>query len=549
MQLESVLKIVNYGKYSKPFIYYLLEYSNDTELKRYLRISKAKWVVKNQNLLKKIDAELKNCNNVGIKHLILSTKLSVVRVLKYQQANRKLYHKLIKEFGNIPLSCRGIIGKTLKMNEAYNHDHNFKEFRTWSQRHMKDNVDIALELNAKAIKFARKKEYKKAAIVYYCVYQNALKYPHPTYITAGLNNAAWYRKFSNLERAVKDSEELAYYLGYYLEYSTAILGYLDTILVVSRENDDYASFYKVSKILNFYYEALTKNIPEKREKYKKTMLNARKCCLVQKKKGVKRDEVSTSKTLQKFLNQKIDKPRLFAKEKGIPHVSLYRVLKGEKETVKIKTLMQIVQALELELSFENPREINYILLCIKEDQQFFLNCEKLKDFSISEIKQLLLRGVFVQLPDESVDYLKLFSLAEDIEKLIKYVGADYSRKEFINACFEPEHFYYKGRTDLFNILVEAVGDERALSKLVNLYATVKKNEHIEILNIYFREYARYSNTQWDFDVAEVLENRFSDPDYERVIAFCRKLNLSELYGYLCTWYFDGKERYRLIEIL
>ena len=78
------------------------------------------------------------------------------------------------------------------MNGAYNCNDNFKEFRTWSKGYIKDDIDNALALNAVAIKYSRKKEYEKASKIYYCVYQNAVKQAHPTYIVAGLNNAAWY---------------------------------------------------------------------------------------------------------------------------------------------------------------------------------------------------------------------------------------------------------------------------------------------------------------------------------------------------------------------
>jgi hypothetical protein len=81
---------------------------------------------------------------------------------------------------------------------------------------------------------------------------------------------------------------------------------------------------------------------------------------------------------------------------------------------------------------------------------------------------------------------------------------------------------------------------------VDLYASLQETTEIELLNIYFREYARYSTTNWNFDVQEVLGNRFSDRAYDKIAAFCKRLNLSDLYGYVCTWFFEEVRRKRLI---
>jgi hypothetical protein len=159
----------------------LLNYSNDEEIKRYLKLLKMKWVSKNRQVLERVRLELDQCKNVGLSYLLLSVELNLTRVLKLKEENKRLHHKLMKHFEKIPIACRNSVGKSLKMDGAYNANNNFKAFRTWSETHLNDHVDIALELNAKAIKFDRDGEDDKAAIVYYCVFQNALKYPHPIY--------------------------------------------------------------------------------------------------------------------------------------------------------------------------------------------------------------------------------------------------------------------------------------------------------------------------------------------------------------------------------
>jgi hypothetical protein len=41
-----------------------------------------------------------------------------------------------------------------------------------------------------------------------------------------------------------------------------------------------------------------------------------------------------------------------------------------------------------------------------------------------------------------------------------------------------------------------------------------------------------------------VSKRFFDPDYEKIALFCKKINISEVFGYLCTWQFEGEERKR-----
>jgi len=90
---------------------------------------------------------------------------------------------------------------------------------------------------------------------------------------------------------------------------------------------------------------------------------------------------------------------------------------------------------------------------------------------------------------------------------------------------------------------------KKISVLPALYSSVQCTDAIERLNSYFRQYVRYATTPWCFDINEVMADRFSDPDYPAIEAFCRKMGLSTLYGYLCTWYYERSERDKLIQIL
>ena len=78
--------------------------------------------------------------------------------------------------------------------------------------------------------------------------------------------------------------------------------------------------------------------------------------------------------------------------------------------------------------------------------------------------------------------------------------------------------------------------------IITLPIHCQSTEKLEQLNVYFRQYVRYSTTPWRFDVEDVLSERFSDPNYVNISRFCKKINISEMFGYLCTWEFEEEER-------
>jgi len=143
----------------------------------------------------------------------------------------------------------------------------------------------------------------------------------------------------------------------------------------------------------------------------------------------------------------------------------------------------------------------------------------------------------------------------DRGKLYGYARGTPERMSFFNLAlclFLKENDlnpFYKARFELANQLLSEMNRMRFITPLMRLYVSVSSVEDLERLNIYFRQYVRYSRTPWRFDVDEVMSERFSDPDQKKIARSCRKLNLSEMYGYLCTWYFEGEERERLVGIL
>ena len=553
MNINQILKSIDNTLYSEAIRNYLYTFTEDVDLKKFLEIQNNYLTQILKDLPEILCKSIKGCKNTGIRYLLFSIQLDTSRFLsefgatelreKQKILNRQLYLKLIKNFGKIPEPCRKIVGRTLKLNKAYNYKDDLKEFRTWSIKHLENDSDATFKtlLNAVCLSDAT---VIKASREYYQAFQEALNQPDPFRILTGLNNAVVYIREANLNKAIEISKVLSFYFGFYGEVHHINLIVARTLMQCAKQNKNYNHFFEAIVIMDYYYERLIKPIPSLKMMYYPMIRIARLNAFVRKKKTVKRDEVSNSKVLRTFLKRKLGKTNEFIKRHGLPTTTVYRVLNGKCPVVLIKTLKKFIMALGIKTSFENPKEINYVLRIIKAEETFEKYIEKIQVLSNDELTILLIRGIFITLKDESLDYRKLLSLVTKKEEFIEYLKKDPERIMFINRCFYDDYGFYKGRQQLFEQL-----NEHTRSKLILLYTSLKTDKEIELVSRYLREYCRVSSVRLDSNVELVLEKRTSDPDYKRIFSFCKKIKFKELEGYLCTFFFHRKEREHLIRIL
>ena len=333
----------------------------------------------------------------------------------------------------------------------------------------------------------------------------------------------------------------------------------------------YDTFYETATLIRYYYKQLIVLDPTFREKYASARTLAKKHCYFGDEKSLKQNEVKNTKGLRNALLKHIEKPSQFAGENNLSATSLYRILNGKRETIRIQTLKQIVSVFELEESFEHHKVINYVLNLLKEERLFEENWKKIADFSIDRLQKMVLKGVMI-LPAElyrsvytnelktiaaiDSDEADLFNLLKkETSAFYKFIRLDEERIRFFNHCVDFEcdkrekiFPFYQAHLDLIDKLFEEMGAEGP-DFLAELYASATSTREVELLSIYFRQYVRYSTTPWHFDVEDILNERFSDPDYMKIVRFCRKINISELFGYLCTWVFEGEDRKKLVDLL
>ena len=551
----QIISIISYGKYSKLFLNYLRDRNNNQDLQNYLALLRAKWTIKNEKLLSFSKRLLKKTKNSGLRFLIMTTMMHVAEIVGDTDLNKNLYNELIRKFYLVPPAYRKLVGQAIKSNYALSSKQMSKEFRLWSKLYTEDEAGIAVLLNTKGRKELKEEKIEESMYTFYEVYEYARKYPHPTYILAGLNNAVWYSRKLKRKDYLQPVNLLLYNCGYYFDNESAVINSFDTALTILRENKEALYFEFVDIMLNFYEKLLGKDVGYK-EKFVKAIKQAKQLSLSKVKQNGRKDEVANTRRLQKFIKERIKNINSFSEEVDISVAGLYKLLNGENKNIKIETLKKVVGVLGLEeFSFDYPHTINFIIQVIKEEEAFIKNRDRVSAMSTFELKSLFLKGFMTLVFLEGIDLSKLFKLAEkDHDKLFKFIHSDPRLIALFNRCvqyeYEPEsvNSFYKARLDLVNKLFSEMKDMVHISSLIRLYDSVESIDDFEKLNVYFRQYVRYSTTQWRFDVEDVMDERFSDTDYERIADFCRELGISELFGYLCAWEFEGAEHERLVVI-
>lgn len=556
MYIKHIMPIISYGKYSKTFLNFFSETTVNPDVLNYINILKKKWTLKSESLLQAIDESLDKCKNHGIYYLLLSDKLSVLMTLGDKAETISLYKQLKKEFQKIPLEYRKMIGQSLYMAKTFHTGNDLKKFRRWSTQHTEDEMGLAVNLNAKARAFLKKGQCKQACDGFFDVSELALKYPHPTFILSGLNNASWYIRHQNLEVSHERAKKLAFHCGYWFDSPAVLMNYFDTLLIISQMSKDYTFFFGIAEMIRYYYQKMLLIEPECDKKYHDTIQIVKKFHQLVYNTGNRVDEIGNAKGLQTFLNDRITIPNRFARENDISHTSLYRIMKGQKKNVKIETLKGIFSALDVTYSFENPKCINHILFFINEESYLINNWKKVVHLSAYKLKTLILKTYMTLTILSDINLSELFKLIETSRRqLFDYIMLKPERITFISQtirlAFDNESVnpYYKARYELANILFSEMSRMRHITPLFRLYTASNSREENELLSVYFRQYVRYTTTAWRFDVEEVMSERYSDPDYKKIAQFCRKINISEMYGYLCTWYFEESDRNCLIELI
>ncbi|MFA7204266.1 MAG: hypothetical protein WC188_11240, partial [Candidatus Caldatribacteriota bacterium] len=126
MTLQSLVKIITYGQFSRPFLNYIVDYLKNESTKQheefidYIDVLKLKWDAKYEEALEKIEEGIKGLSKGGLYYLFLEQKMIILKRLKDIKEVEVIYKELRDNFGNIPQYVRGLVVESLRnIRELY----------------------------------------------------------------------------------------------------------------------------------------------------------------------------------------------------------------------------------------------------------------------------------------------------------------------------------------------------------------------------------------------------------------------------------------------
>ncbi|NUU97479.1 hypothetical protein [Marinitoga sp. 1138] len=256
--IKDILNIVEYGYFSRTVINYIYPYIIDESLKFYLLLLKSIW---NEDLDKALFYANKvisttTTTTTMLKELARFEKIDILLKQNKFEESKKEYMKLKKGIKNLSENARNIIFPGLKYLVSI-YEENYDCIRLWSKNYEESYVEKSIIKYSKARKEIKKENYNKAYKLFIEGYNLAKKFPHPTMICSGLNNAAWWIMNEGKEKDLIAANLLEYYIGYYFEDLNYTYNWFDTIFEVKKINND----MRISEICNIVNE-LKKIFPE-----------------------------------------------------------------------------------------------------------------------------------------------------------------------------------------------------------------------------------------------------------------------------------------------
>src|SRR6056297_2388462 len=414
LNTNSLLEIISYGRYSKPFLNFLIENDDRGDFVYFYKSRKLSWLGKHEDTFIFLEKIIDSTDNNSLRFLSISSLLNSYINIKDLDNIKKYYNYLIDNFANIPDFLRGNISTNLIRIKNSIYDRNYKTLRAWSHNHKKDLANKPFKYFAQARKKTKAGKHEEAFEIYNKAFDIALSYPHPTAISVALNDSTWNIRNHNFKLAKKQCKKLEYYDGYYIRGLNFLDQDFDTICHIKRKEKDvnyleyyYLYLYSISKIKHFnkLYEKLDNTV------YK------------------------NSKNLRYHLKK------------------YYYNLDSKKSFDYTETYNKIIRNQKSEIKYELFK--NYINIKFDSLKTKYLRLPFIK----RKIFILSTYMAYIETPD-FIDLKYLFDYIKDNNNSFDYYNTNNKRKKFFVDIFKPVGFL-KGRKDLIiNALIEMRKNER-----------------------------------------------------------------------------------------
>ena len=569
MTLQSLVKIITYGQFSRPFLNYIVDYLKNESTKQheefidYIDVLKLKWDAKYEEALEKIEEGIKELSKGGLYYLFLEQKMIILKRLKDIKEVEVIYKELRDNFGNIPQYVRGLVVESLRnIRELYyESNESMKKIRYWSEVYENNPVNKGFILMADAREKKNEGKYEEATQLNIEAFKILKDVPHPSGIVGSLNNISWWLKDVNKSIALNFSLGLGFYLGYYFDDDNyKVFNSLDTIFQVQKECND-PMMYETAFIFSKVFSKL--NYENRKiiwKDYTNTIYEVRRFVI-----NIKKGNYKSTKALRDFLKQEIERGQVPIKELNISKRTLNDFLSGKTKQIKPNTLRKIINNLEFEINTSLAIPIIKELKKKDIDKKFEENFYKFMQLRIENQLSEFFTSYLVHYYKQEIKLEKVIKEIES-ESLIKE-RCDYYTRELINSIFEKtpkidvdsllinnqelktvtnkditfkEHPYYSARKILVKRFMKDL-NKIYLQEFIRKYIKLDSKEK-EIIEKYIMNYGRYYEIK---NIPKELKPKVP----KEINVFVKKYTLKRRLSATSFYVFEGEERGKIIEML
>ena len=537
MTLQSLVKIITYGQFSRPFLNYIVDY------------------LKNEST--------KGLSKGGLYYLFLEQKLIILKRLKDVKEVEVIYKELRDNFGNIPQYVRGLVVESLRNIRELYYDSNesMEKIRYWSEAYENNPVNKGFILMADAREKKNEEKYVEATQLNIQAFKTLKDVPHPSGVVQALNNISWWLKDVDKNTALNFTLPLGFYLGYYFDDDNFnVFNSLDTIFQVQKESNDpmmYETAFIFSKCLSKVdkerYNTLKRKCGESINHLKYFVFN------------LDNNYYLNTKVLRNFLKQEIEKEQVSIKELNISKRALDNFLSGITKQIKPNTLRNIIDNLEFEINSSLAIPIIKELKKKDIDKKFEENFYKFMELEVEKQLTEFFTSYLVHYYKQEV---KLERVIKDIESGSLIKGrCDYYTRELINSTFEKppnidvdsllttnqeqktytnkditfkEHPFYSARKILVKRFIKDL-NKAYLQEFIEKYLKADSKQK-DIIERYIMNYGRYDEIK---NIPKELRPKVP----KEINVFVKKYTLKRRPSAISFYVFEGKEREELFETL
>ncbi|PWJ95672.1 hypothetical protein C7380_10487 [Oceanotoga teriensis] len=525
--LKSIINLVRYSRFSKPFLKYILKSKNlDEGIRTYIKLLFLKWDYKFSESLSIIEQELKKDHKTSIKYLLMIEKSNCTDS-KEDEIN--IYYELKNNIARIPIYIRNIAIMNLKNTEEKYFDFDARRMRSWSDKYKTDEIIKAWILFSEA----RKDKNNGNIILAYKKTIEAVEYLkkilHPFGIMIGLNNAIWWIKDQNDIDIYSSINDFEFYLGYYIENEIEDFRFLDTLLRACISKN-YFDMYEIAYIID--------NIIKKMKNDKRRSIYNNFQSILNMARNISysldsQNEYTLNTTFLDFIGlfQNDEKHKYL----GLSKRSYFNIMSRNVKKINKSTVRKIIKNNKIKYNTKVPNVFISEIKKMKIEEKFKENIKKFENMDRTK----KIRGFLISYLSEESDYIFKTKIKYVFDEKFNLKKVDYRLMQIINRIFEEENSYYRGRKEITSKFINRI-KENKLEKFMKNYQKLEFEE-MEMMKKFIRNYGRYD--------IKTVKDEFYPKTCEEIDWFIQEYGLNPKLCGISVFAFDLNERKKFLNFM